>query len=102
MSSKIDIKEIDLVWKDINDNYRDFYDRMSFLILHKKSDLNENKNVILRDKVHLLVSDMKDIVSSMERICNHMDCSNVNKGIINVNNSISTIENFEIESEHNF
>lgn len=86
MSSKINIEDIDSVWKDINENYKDFYDRVSFLF--KRDELNGNKNIVLIDKVHLLISDMKDIVQSLEKVCNHMDCNNVNKGMIPINNSI--------------
>src|SRR5437868_13474916 len=99
--SNIDISDIDNTWSEINDNYKDFHDRMSFL--SKKSDINENENIVLRDKVHILMSDMKDMILSIEKICNYMDSNNVNKGMIHItindinsrSNTSSNFNNFE-------
>jgi len=99
--SNIDISDIDNTWCEINDNYKDFHDRMSFL--SKKSDLNENKNVVLRDKVHLLISDMKDMILSIEKICNYMDSNNVSKGVINISiNDINARSNTRSYTGSNF
>lgn len=93
--------DIDNTWGEFNENFKDFHDRMTFL--SKKSELNKNENIMLRDKVHLLISDMKDIISSMERICNYMDCSNVDKGIININLNINiNDESSKLYSNSNF
>ena len=93
MSSKIDIDDINTTWNDVNENYNEFHDRVSFLFKINELNKNTNTHIVIRDKIHLLLSDMKDIVSLMERICNQMDCDNVNKGMIQVNNSSFIIKN---------
>lgn len=73
------MEDIKKLWEDANAEYSDMCSRLSFVESKNQMILEKRQ---IKDKLVLLSTDLKDIISTMEKICCFIDDIYANQGII--------------------
>ena len=73
--------DIEKMWGDINLEYIDMSSRLAY-ISRKGPHILEKR--LIKDKLHLLISDFKEVMNSMEKICNSIDEIYADQGMIDM------------------
>lgn len=71
-----DIKKL---WDEANTEYKDMYSRLSFVEKKNKTLLEKRP---IKDKLVLLMTDLKEVISTMEKICFSIDDIYADQGTI--------------------
>ena len=74
-----DIINIKNLWEEANDEWKDMCALLSFV--EKKNKILLEKRPI-KDKLILLITDMREFINSMEKICSAIDDIYTDKGTI--------------------
>ncbi|AYV84432.1 MAG: hypothetical protein Hyperionvirus25_18 [Hyperionvirus sp.] len=76
-----EMDDIEKMWGDIKLEYIDMYSRLSY-ISRKGGKILERRPI--KDKLHLLISDFKEVLNTMEKVCNSIDEIYADQGMINM------------------
>jgi hypothetical protein len=73
------MEDIKKLWDEANSEYKDMYSRLSF-VERKDGSLLEKRPI--KDKMILLMTDLKEVINSMEKICFSIDDIYASQGTI--------------------
>jgi len=91
VKSEVYIKDINEIWNETTVGYMDMVNKLSYIshITKKNNNKTESSQVTdtylplnVRDKLYFLISDMKDVMMTMEKICCAIDDINAKNGSI--------------------
>ncbi|AYV76053.1 MAG: hypothetical protein Terrestrivirus4_101 [Terrestrivirus sp.] len=86
------IKDVDEIWNETTIGYIDMVNKLSYIShISKKNNKTEAPQMAetylplnVRDKLFFLISDMKDVMITMEKICCTIDDINAKNGSIEI------------------
>lgn len=67
------------LWEEANTEYRDMHSRLSFVENNNKALLEKRP---IKDKLILLMTDLREVISTMEKICYSIDDIYADQGTI--------------------
>lgn len=76
------IHDIEKIWTELNSEYIEMSSRLKF-VARKGRDSNILEKRPIKDKLILLMSDFRDIINTMEKVCHSIDEIHADQGTIN-------------------
>ena len=73
------MEDIKKLWDEANSEYKDMHSRLSFVEKKNKTLLERRP---IKDKLTILTTDLKEVISTMEKICFSIDDIYADQGTI--------------------